>query len=59
MYQMYQAEFNELQLRLKFKPRLKYGWFHLILYSIFQLKPFFSDLSRGSNSLNSDTDKLL
>ena len=32
-----EAEFKEL---LKFKPRLKYGWFHLKLYSIFQ------DLSR-------------
>ena len=36
------VEFKEFELRLKFKPRLKYGWFHLKLYSIFQ------DLSRGS-----------
>ena len=31
-----EAEFK----KFKFKPRLKYGWFHLKLYSIFQ------DLSR-------------
>ena len=30
------AEFKEFESRLKFKPRLKYGWFHLKLYSIFQ-----------------------
>ena len=36
------AEFKEFDPRLKFKPRLKYGWFHLKLYSIFQ------DLSRRS-----------
>ena len=41
-----EAKFKEFEPRLKFKPRLKYGWFHLKLYSIFQ------DLSRGS--LNSD-----
>ena len=35
-----EAEFKEAEPRLKFKPRLKYGWFHLKLYSIFQ------DLSR-------------
>ena len=34
------AEFNEFELRFKFKPRLKYGWFHLKLYQMFQ------DLSR-------------
>ena len=27
------AEFKEIE------PRLKYGWFHLKLYSMFQLKP--------------------
>ena len=37
-----EAEFKEFELRLKCKPRLKYGWFHLKLYSIFQ------DLSRRS-----------
>ena len=37
-----EAEFNEFELRLKFKPGLKYGWFHLKLYLIFQ------DLSRSS-----------
>ena len=36
------AEFKEFEPRVKFKPRLKYGWFHLKLYLIFQ------DLSRGS-----------
>ena len=35
-----EAEFKEFEPRLKFKPPLKYGWFHLKLYSIFQ------DLSR-------------
>ena len=37
-----EAEFKEFERRLKFKPRLKYGWFHLKLYSMFQ------DLSRCS-----------
>ena len=37
-----EAEFKEFDPWLKFKPRLKYGWFHLKLYSIFQ------DLSRRS-----------
>ena len=36
------AEFKEFEQRLKFKPRLKYGWFHLKMYYIFQ------DLSRRS-----------
>ena len=42
-----EAEFKEFEPLLKFKPRLKYGWFHLKLYSIFQdlsgaqLKPVF------------------
>ena len=32
-----EAEFKEFERRLKFKPpRLKYGWFHLKLYSMFQ-----------------------
>ena len=34
------AEFNEFERRFKFKPRLKYGWYHLKLYQMFQ------DLSR-------------
>ena len=42
MFTWPEAEFKEFELRLKFKPRLKYGWFHLKLYSIFQ------DLSRRS-----------
>ena len=34
------ADFKEFERRFKFKPRLKYGWFHLKLYQMFQ------DLSR-------------
>ena len=34
------AEFKEFKGRFKFKPRFKYGWFHLKLYQMFQ------DLSR-------------
>ena len=34
------AENKEFERRFKFKPRLKYGWFHLKLYQMFQ------DLSR-------------
>ena len=30
------AEFKAFEPRLKFKPWLKYGWFHLKSYSIFQ-----------------------
>ena len=46
-----EAEFKE------FKPRLKYGWFHLKLYLIFQdLSRFWGDLRSGLNSLNSDSD---
>ena len=37
-----EAEFKEFYPRLKFESRLKYGWFHLKLYSMFQ------DLSRPS-----------
>ena len=37
-----EAEFIEFELRFKFKPRLKYGWFHLKLYKMLQ------DLSRRS-----------
>ena len=32
----YETEFKEFERRLKFKLRLKYGWFHLNLYSMFQ-----------------------
>ena len=32
-----EAEFEEFEPRFKFKLRLKYGWFHLKLYSIFQV----------------------
>ena len=34
------TEFKEFERRFKFKPRFKYGWFHLKLYQMFQ------DLSR-------------
>jgi len=37
-----EAGFKELEQRLKFKPRLKYSWFHLKWYSMFQ------DLNRRS-----------
>ena len=37
-----EAEFKEFESRLKFKPRLKYDWFQLKLYT------FFQDLSRRS-----------
>ena len=56
-----EAEFKEIELWLKFRPRLKYGWFQLYLHSIFQdLRRrsietgfFWGDLRRGLNSLNS------
>jgi len=31
-----EAEFKEFERRFKFKPRIKYGWFHLELYQMFQ-----------------------
>ena len=37
-----EAELKGFEPRLKFKPGLKYGWFHFKLYSIFQ------DLGRRS-----------
>ena len=37
-----EAEFIEFERRLRFKPWLKYGWFHLKLYLMLQ------DLSRRS-----------
>jgi len=36
MFLSAEAEFKEFERRPKFKPRLKYGWFHLKLYSMFQ-----------------------
>ena len=50
-----EAEFKE------FDPRLKFGWFHLKLYSMFQdlsRRSIETGLRRGSNSLNSDTELL-
>ena len=31
-----EADLKEFELWLKFETRLKYGWFHLKLYSMFQ-----------------------
>ena len=60
------AEFKEIERRFKFKSRLKYGWFHLKLYQMFQdlsrrliqneFWRILADLNRGSNSLNSISD---
>ena len=36
-----EAGFKEFEPRIKFETRLKYVWFHLKLYSMFQLKPVF------------------
>ena len=57
------AEFKEFERRFKFKPRFKYGWFHLKLYQMFQdlsrrfiqtgFWRILADLNRGLNSLNS------
>ena len=30
------TEFKEFERRFKFKPRFKFGWFHLKLYQMFQ-----------------------
>ena len=32
------AEYKEFERRFKFKPRFKYGWFHLKLYQMFKLR---------------------
>ena len=56
-----EAEFKEFEPQFKFKPRLKYGWFNLKLYKIFQdlcrriIETGFGDLRRSLHSLNSDT----
>ena len=56
--------FKEFEPWLKFKHRLKYGWFPKIVFNFSRFEPalnwncFFADLRRGSNSLNSDTDLL-
>ena len=51
--------FNSNLILILPETRLKYDWFHLTLYSMFQdlsrrdqLKADLADLSRGSNSLN-------
>ena len=46
---------KNLSLKYQFKPRLKYGWFHLKLYSMFQDLSYGSIETDFSNSLNSDT----
>ena len=52
------VEFKEFERRFKFNSRLKYGWFHLKLYQMFQdLSRVLADLNRGSNSLNSISGK--
>ena len=55
-----EPEVKEFKPRLKSKPQLKYGWFPLKLYLIFQdlirlsiETGFFGDLTPGLNSLNS------
>ena len=53
------AEFNEFERRFKFKPRLKYGWFHLKCFKIQAGAKFKPGLNRGSNSLNSISVHLL
>ena len=60
---VYEAEFKEFELWLEIETRLKYGLFHLKLYSMFQdlsrcsfETGFLADLKRGSNSLNSDSE---
>ena len=32
-----EAEFKEFGSQIKFESRLKYGWFHLKLYSMFKI----------------------
>ena len=64
MFKSTEIEFKEFEPPLKFKLRLKYGWFNLKLYYIFQdlsRRSFgiLEDLKRGSNSLNSDTGMTL
>jgi len=57
----YALEFKEFEPRLKFKPWLKYGWFHLKSYSMFQdlsQRSIETGLRRRSNSLNSDSESL-
>ena len=61
-----EAEFKEFKPRPKFETWLKYSWFTLKLYSIFQglsrrsiETDFLADLRRGSNSLNSDSERFI
>ena len=57
----------EVEPRLKFKPRLNYGWFHSIknVFNLLSFKQslnwnrFLADLRRGSSSLNSDTEEMI
>ena len=60
-----EAEFKEFGPRLEFETRLKYGWFHLKLYSMFQdlgqrsiETGFWRIWDGGANSLNLDSEKL-
>ena len=58
------AEFKEFERRFEFKPRIKYGWFHLKLYQMFQdlnralnLNRVLADLNRCSSALNAISDQ--
>ena len=39
IFRTIEAEFKGFKARLEFETRLKHGWFHLKLYSVFQLEP--------------------
>ena len=56
IYIIPEVKFKEFETRFKFKPLLKYGWFHLNLYQIFSRYKravnsirFWGDLRRGLN----------
>ena len=56
IYIIPEAKFKEFEARFKFKPLLKYGWFHLNLYQFFSRYEravnsirFWGDLRRGLN----------
>ena len=55
-----EAEFKEFEPQLEFKPRLKYIWFHKIVFkSALNWNRLFADLRRGSKSLTSASDKII
>ena len=63
-----EAEFKKFERWFKFKPRLKYGWLVPLKVKIvsnvsrfklaLNLNRVLADLNRGSNSLNSISDKV-